>query len=631
VQNRERILLFGLIGVVAAWVLLPALESVLLAPFSTKLAEITELEDSVAAKEKEENRLLLMKGDLSDWARASLPPEPQNAQRVYQEWLVDLARLAGFRNISPAIRTATTRGRSRSDTQSIYTEVPVILTAEGTLRQLATFLYHFDRADVLQRLDRCDIVSTETEGDPLLNITITATGLSLPTAEGRVRLFPRGELTAAAPADATQISVIGAEAFPKEGEFRIRIGSEFARVTEQKAGPRDNLILTVERGVSGTKPAAHKTQAVVELAPERDIADPTRPADIAGYEEFLKLGPFAKPRPPIQYNPRLAELEDQTLIRGRDLEVSARVTSWDPADGTAVFALGEGAPEGMTISEDGDIAWSPNDDIPAGDYNVRVEVTATGNAKRQLSGSFEVELQDINQPPRLTLPQSVEVAYIGRIWTAEASASDPDQSGRLKYALSGQSPAGATIDASTGKLRWEPADDTEPGDVTFTIEVADGGDPEETDSDTLTVSVEDDAAEYTYLVGCIQQGDEWLAWLYDRSNNTSRYLRVGSKFQVADISGEVVAIELRSMEFVDALGRWRLDQEQPLRRAAPLALTATEDSNDAAGTPANASEPEATNASESESTGETEEESAVNRDNEPIDTRPADDLDPDSP
>lgn len=575
-QQREKTLLAVLLGAVGFWVLLPLFESILLGPFQSRIDERQRLEGQVATKTKDLEELEGIERQLLFWSVDSLPPEPLNAQRVYADWLMELARLSGFRSIEPNLGV-------RSPAARVYTTIPVTLTAEATLKELATFLFHFERTRLLHRIVKCDFVSPETEGNPLLAVTIVAEGLSLPDGPARSRLFPRVALKRSAPADAIQIEVETTTTFPPDDMLRVRIGREFLSVT-QRAG----AIWTVARGLDGTTAAEHAAGEIVEFAPLQRNISPTVPQSIADYERLLESGPFVKPRPPFVYRPQLAPIADQTLIRGDTLEIQAKLTGWDPANGQAKFALDEFSPASMTIDDEGNIAWSPKPTTETGDYPVGVIVTSPVNPNESLSLNFNVTLRDPNLPPQLTLPAEIPIAWIGRIWTLPAAGVDPDQAGPLEYSLSGTPPAGLTIDPANGVLRWELPPEVEPGEVPVSVQVADAGDPPETATATINVRVEDDAAQYTYLVGCLRDGDRWTAFLYDRSSNQKQFLKVGDAFQIADIAGKVAAIDLNTMEFEDAQGRWRLDQEQPLRNAELLIATAATTPDSAAGPNADA-------------------------------------------
>ncbi|MEZ6065188.1 MAG: putative Ig domain-containing protein [Planctomycetaceae bacterium] len=572
-QQRERILLFGLVGVVGVWALLNGVESYILAPLSQKQAEIADLESNVSSKETEELLLFMQKGELRDWNAASLPPEPLNAQRVYQEWLVDLARRSGLKNVVPSARTPSVNG-------SIFTSIPVVLSASGTLEDVATFLHQFERTDLLHRITKADVVSTETAGNPQLNVVFAIDALSLPTAPERVRLLPRGELAKGLDVGTDSVQLRASDEFPSETPFRVLIDQEYLNVTSAKPVRNGDLVFTVERGVTSSAAARHNEGAVVELAPWREISDPGAPQSIADYRRMLEQGdgPFAKPDPPVVYNPKLASIDSPTIYRGESVNLAAKVSSWNPVDGKPVYALAEGAPVGMTISSTGEIKWQPAADVPAGKYPAEVLVTSPVNSDRKLTTAFAVTLRNRNLPPTLSVPEEFPIAYIGRVWKTSVSGNDPDAttpgaSGGLTYALAGSPPEGLTIDSGTGAIRWEPPLTIEPGTKSITITATDRGDPPQSATATLSVEVADDAAEFTYLVGSLRDGANWKAWLYDRATERSQFLTIGSKFTISDIEGTVVDIDLKSIEFVDESGRWRLEHEQPLRKAAPLALT----------------------------------------------------------
>lgn len=569
-QKREQTLLIVLGASVAFVFVLPVFESLLLAPFQSRNNRLTELREEVESKERKENQLLVAKAQLRDWAAEALPPDPLNAQRVYAEWLVDLARLSGLRKIEPNLG-------NRTPAAKIYTAIPVTITAEATLKELATFLFHFERTKLLQRIIKCDVVSPETEGNPLLKVTLTAEGLSLPDAPERLRLFPRAQLAASLDGSQTQLKVDSATGFPQQGTFRVRIDREFALVTA-----RQGTDWTLTRGIDATAAAPHDKDAIVELAPVAPPSGAPEKASIEAYTRLLEAGPFVKPRPPVVYRPQLASVPNQTVIRGRPLTLTVRVTGWDPLDGPPLFELGDDAPAGMQIDDDGRLIWSPGADVPAGDYPVTVLAMSELADSVALSTSFRVTLRDANLPPQIKVPAEIPVAWLGREWSLPVTAIDPDATGALTWSLTGPVPEGATVDPQSGLVRWAPPDSTAPGTIPITVQVADSGNPPQTASATVSVKVDDDAALFTYLVGCIRDGDRWTAWLYDRSTNQSRYLQPGSTFQVSDISGKVVSIDLKSMEFEDEEGRWRLAQEQPLRKAEPVHLFVEEPSKDTA-------------------------------------------------
>ena len=224
--QREKTLLAVLLGAFGLWGVVVMFESVLLAPFQSKLDERERLTTQVETKTQQVEDYEQVQRQLLLWSVDSLPPEPQNAHRVYADWLVELARLSGLRSVEPKLGV-------RSPAARVFVTIPVTITAEATLKELATFLFHFERTRLLHRIVKCDVLCPETEGNPLLGVTIMAEGLSLPDAPARSRLFPRVALKRPVQPTDTQIEVEATTSFPDETPLRVRIGGEFVSVTRR--------------------------------------------------------------------------------------------------------------------------------------------------------------------------------------------------------------------------------------------------------------------------------------------------------------------------------------------------------------------------------------------------------------
>lgn len=76
--------------------------------------------------------------------------------------------------------------------------------------------------------------------------------------------------------------------------------------------------------------------------------------------------------------------------------------------------------------------------------------------------------------------------------TFDANATDPDAGQVLTYSLVG-APAGATIDPSTGVFNWTPTEAQGPNQYTFDVKVEDNGTPIMSDSETITITVNESA------------------------------------------------------------------------------------------------------------------------------------------
>jgi hypothetical protein len=92
----------------------------------------------------------------------------------------------------------------------------------------------------------------------------------------------------------------------------------------------------------------------------------------------------------------------------------------------------------------------------------------------------------INRPPVLA-PIGNKTAPPNQTLTFTATATDPDPGDTLSYSLTG-APAGAVINSGTGQFSWTPTQ-AQIGPHTFTVVVKDNGNPQLSDSETITVNV----------------------------------------------------------------------------------------------------------------------------------------------
>ena len=82
-----------------------------------------------------------------------------------------------------------------------------------------------------------------------------------------------------------------------------------------------------------------------------------------------------------------------------------------------------------------------------------------------------------------TIDEGVELTFA-------ATATDPDVPSTLSFTLTG-APAGASIDPVSGVFTWTPSEAQGPGSYPFDIVVTDDGTPTLTDSETITVTVDE--------------------------------------------------------------------------------------------------------------------------------------------
>ncbi len=537
--SRERLLLFGLIAAVVAWQGFLMIGSWVLAPIQSRQGEVDSLQSKVSAKDDQLFELLKTGKRLKDWQAMSLPPDPPSAnkraiagavlaQRLYQEWVVDLANICGFEELS--VKPGATRSKG-----NVYVSVFVKVEAEARHEQLCRFLDQFERTALLQRVSQLKIESRESEGDPVFKVVIDVEGLALVSAPQRKTLFPRSQLVKALGDSDETLQVASADAFPPKAGFTVRIGTELIEVTDIKDGT-----WTVRRGGDRTTPAAHAEGNVVELQPRR--AD--RPARTdEQWNELLASSIFVKPAPPTEYRLKIAPPGEKIAMRGKSVDFTLSATGFNLSQGRPEFVLAESKLAGLSVEKStGKVTWKPADDLKAGKYSANVEVRHPSAAGGKLLQKLDLVLRDPNTPPKRD-DSPTPTVYLGREWRYKPPVIDAE-SGReqLKIVLGENPPEGLTYDEATGELVWTPPESMKPGDVTVTVAVTDTGDPAETATVALPVKVADDYAQFTYLVGVVARDDAKEAWLYDRSRDQRTILRAGEGFDVSGIKGTVEAI-----------------------------------------------------------------------------------------
>jgi len=253
----------------------------LMSPLEERQTRLKGLDASTEKLEAKEADVLAAQRRMGALKDRSLPPDAYQAQRFYTSWLTDLAQISGLANVH------VTPDQIPSS-NAAYRSVGVTVKGEGTFEQLTTFLYEFQRIDVLHRLAGLKLEGPPNPGGPL-KITINAEGLSLPDAAPRPRLFPRTQLTDSLPKSFDNMKVASSEGFPKEAGFEARIESEIVAVTKINGNE-----WTLKRGAEGTPLIRHPSKAEVELFPIRSDRANLKLEEI---RKALAKHPFTAPVP----------------------------------------------------------------------------------------------------------------------------------------------------------------------------------------------------------------------------------------------------------------------------------------------------------------------------------------------
>lgn len=596
-QKREKILaaLFG--AVILIWLGMPVIDSTFIEPVESRQNQLKVLNQQIDQREQQELELMRSAGQLGDWGAHSLPPDEHDAQRLYLEWLDDLAELSGFSDLK------LSPGR-RIRERKTYIAVQVSLEGTATYDQLCHFLLHFYQTELLQNIISLELTSTGTSKANRLEIKMTAEGLALTDAKPREQLFPRAKLAETLNFDSTKMKSQKNSDFPSEAPFRIRIDQEFLTVNEI-----DGDIWTVVRGANQTVPAQHDAGTPFELALLNQFAEGNTkleqpvtqeallikvlstkhfPSDesflikidneilnvtnhaagewkvqrgvlatkavahskgaiVKQAPEYLQavfdyglvapVNPFAKPVPDKTYKLELRDITKQTIVKGNAFDFKVPLEGVNPSLAAPELSIKTELPD-LTI-DSGKLKWSPTQEQKAGVYPVTITATQGDQTVEKL---FQIELLEKNLPPKIEAPALV-TAYQTRPLSLLVKASDTDvPSQKLKFEIESGAPAGVTINSETGELSWTPTVSTELKDYPIIVKVSDSGTPPLSASRELKVKVSLDDAFFTFLTGSIERDGKKVAWIRNRATDQKQEVQVGDKLEVSEIHAVVKTI-----------------------------------------------------------------------------------------
>jgi hypothetical protein len=226
----------------------------------------------------------------------------------------------------------------------------------------------------------------------------------------------------------------------------------------------------------------------------------------------------------------------------------------------------------LTLNEStGQIVWKPDAKQPVGKYPIEVSVKHPSAPEGKLVTELPLVLADPNTPPKFKSVGQQKV-YRGQPWQITVAAEDPDRpQQQLTYKLGTGVPAGCQIDANTGELTWTPDDSQAIGPVSIMVSATDDGTPPKTSNVTISVTVTDDVAKQTVLVGILDIDDERKAWFRDNTQNRSTYFRVGDEIRIADISAEIIEITAKSLTVRRGDAEYRMKLGETVRSLSQAA------------------------------------------------------------
>lgn len=567
-----------LVGLVVLWGGKGVLIGYIYEPIRAKKQRIKAADDRLRRMGDEQFQIVRTQQKLKEWKDRSLPPKEIDAQRLYKEWLTQLAEVVGFDGLQVKAdrRELKQIGRGRNKV-TVYHAVQVKLEGKTTFARLNRFLYYFDRTKLMHRINDLVVTSESNEGNPLLNVKLTAEALSFAKAKDRPRLFPETEL--AADSSLSELKVTDAKKFPKKGTFHVRVGKDLLTVTERDGNlwkfrpgvdPRhdDPDVPNLEKAVADR----HSEGDRVELIPLEPVGDKTL---LTYYKHVYGPGksPFVLPAPPPVYRPRWSGMRDQRISRSDRVRMKVEAVDLDPKKGTATYALGDTDLKDLKLDpKTGLIEWEPGKEHEAKTYSVQV-LAHQGDGKQPiLKDTFRITLSDPNRAPVLERLSDKSV-MVGQTLKFTARASDPDEEDRrnLKFSLS-DAPPGAKIDSDSGEFVWTPGEADVAGDYTITVNVSDGRSRDaRRDSRRLRIRLLEDSTRFVNLIGIVTDSGEREAWLYDHSTKTKTVVKEGLPFKVAGVSGFVFVIGDEFIEFQSEGTTWRVNSGDTLAEKQMIA------------------------------------------------------------
>ncbi|MBN9689779.1 MAG: cadherin repeat domain-containing protein [Verrucomicrobia bacterium] len=163
-------------------------------------------------------------------------------------------------------------------------------------------------------------------------------------------------------------------------------------------------------------------------------------------------------------------LGDSTLNELTLLTVTNSATDLDLPANQLSYALLQ-APAGMSVQPDGLVSWIPGEADGPGTNLVTVVVTDNGVPPLSATNSFQVVVREVNVPPSLSLPGSLELPELSALIRA-ATVSDPDLPTNALTVTLVSGPPGLTV-SPAGEIQWTPSESDGPGLHPLTLRVTD--------------------------------------------------------------------------------------------------------------------------------------------------------------
>jgi hypothetical protein len=136
------------------------------------------------------------------------------------------------------------------------------------------------------------------------------------------------------------------------------------------------------------------------------------------------------------------------------------------------FELDGIAPLGLTLSPNGQIAWTPDESFGGTVQTVAYRVRDDGVPSLSVSGVVQIRVLEIDNPPRFE-PLAPQQLTEGKAWSVNLVATDPEGT-PVRFQVDGPTPKGLVLEPQSGVVFWTPSESQGPATVVVLIRAIDG-------------------------------------------------------------------------------------------------------------------------------------------------------------
>lgn len=224
-NQRERLLVFGLAAIVGGWILISVVRSRLIEPLRQRDEQIVGLQDQVYRKETDLLAAQRAASELTGWRHVALPADDSVAQTLYLDAIRRMLVDAGIDR--PSLRPGRPMERA-----GIFTRLPINIEARCDLDKITAFLRAFEQAPMLHQVRRLRIqpvvVNDKIEA---FDLSMAIEAVSMEDAFAKDAL-PTPESLAKAFGDRPQRGEGDFSLFAKKNPFQPTL------IVRQSAGPK---------------------------------------------------------------------------------------------------------------------------------------------------------------------------------------------------------------------------------------------------------------------------------------------------------------------------------------------------------------------------------------------------------